>query len=353
MKKSQTALSFIALLAVATFARASTEPEPVKFPTAVARELVAKTILQVETHGLYPKSQADYDAAKKHLTAAVDTDDVEIDRRTVYQRIGVLLRTIDADNHSFMMTAKTSAALKRSLNPVAAMPTAMRVIDTANGTVLILSLPPIRTNESSSTSDYVRSMLKILEDNAEAKRACGLVVDLTQQTGGNAWPQMSVLEPLFGAENTARFVNREDKRYPVAQLRKMQAMHAESGAPTNFLDRFKAHKFGVIYGPRTSSAGEMIAIALMGEAGRTRTFGQPTSGMTTANSTYALPDNAVLALTTARYAIDKAAPIRGKLIPDVPAAVGESVDEIQSRAALWAAQQSTTCARNALTPLTS
>ncbi|MGV9658891.1 S41 family peptidase [Streptomyces koyangensis] len=55
----------------------------------------------------------------------------------------------------------------------------------------------------------------------------------------------------------------------------------------------------VLTGPRTASAGEAVAIAFR-ERPDTRTFGDPTSGVPTANAPYPLSDGALVVLTTAR-----------------------------------------------------
>ncbi len=57
-----------------------------------------------------------------------------------------------------------------------------------------------------------------------------------------------------------------------------------------------APPIAVLTGPDTKSAGEAVAIAFRGQA-NTRSFGQATAGLSSANSTYALTDGAALVLT--------------------------------------------------------
>jgi C-terminal processing protease CtpA/Prc len=54
----------------------------------------------------------------------------------------------------------------------------------------------------------------------------------------------------------------------------------------------------VLTGPRTASSGEFVTIAFRGRP-RTRSFGLPTAGLSTSNSTFPLPDGSMILLTTA------------------------------------------------------
>ena len=53
-------------------------------------------------------------------------------------------------------------------------------------------------------------------------------------------------------------------------------------------------------GPRTSSSGEMTALALVGRS-KVRTFGAPSAGFTTTNVPYPLSDGAFLVITAVSY----------------------------------------------------
>ena len=83
-------------------------------------------------------------------------------------------------------------------------------------------------------------------------------------------------------------------------------------------------------------------IALLGEA-RVQTFGSTSSGMTTANATYPLPDGSTLVLTQSRYAIRDRPVIRGGIEPMHQIHPGaSSVDRVDS-AAEWVAANSVSC----------
>ena len=80
---------------------------------------------------------------------------------------------------------------------------------------------------------------------------------------------------------------------------------------------------------------------LMGEF-NVRTFGRRTYGATTANVPVQLPDDALLLLTTYRYALGDSAPIRGAIEPDETVVDPASAT---ARAASWASARSPLCSR--------
>jgi len=316
-----------------------------KVDAAVARALVAKTIEQIESQGLPPVSKQEYDAAKRRLRASVAGNEKEFDRQQLYRNINQMLQTIDSGGHTMLWTHEVSERSARSAPSLDTMPRQMRVIDTAQGAALVVNLPAIRVTTPESIEAYIKTALHSIAATNGLERSCALVVDLSGQTGGAAWPQMVVLQPLFTPDNTARFVNRDNVRYALANMRYIESMKARiDQLPPNALERFRGQKFGVVYAPVTASAGEMIAVALLGESGRSRSFGAPTYGLTTGNVGVTMPDNSRLMVTTVRYALGDSPAIRGKLLPDVPAPATTAVQQ----AAEWVTEQSPACKAQAM-----
>ncbi|XLZ67903.1 S41 family peptidase [Massilia sp. SR12] len=239
-----------------------------------------------------------------------------------------------------LWSQEVTQGFERSTPSLETIPEQVRVVDTPQGAVLVLNLPAIHSSDSKAMQAYVTASFDSIAATDGLARSCALVVNLSGQTGGNAWPPMLVLEPLFTAQNTAQFVAREDKRFQVAHPAVIQNVKRRVGeVPPNPLERFRGQNYGVVLARSTASAGEMIAMALQGEPGRSRSFGSQTYGMTTANQTVQMPDNALLLLTTSRYAFGMQAAIRGKLQPDVPTSAHDAVQQ----AAEWAAAQSPAC----------
>jgi C-terminal processing protease CtpA/Prc len=251
-----------------------------------------------------------------------------------------MLQTIDSGGHTMLWTHEVTERSARSAPSLDTMPSQVRVIDTEHGAALLLNMPAIRVTTPATIHAYIETMLRSIAATDGLERSCALVVDLTGQTGGAAWPQMVVLEPLFSPANASRFVDRNNVRWPLTNRKYFESEKERIGQlPPNPLERFRGQKFGVVYASVTASAGEMIGVALQGETGRSRSFGEPTYGLTTGNVGVTMPDNSRLLVTTTRYALGDAPPIRGKLLPDVPASAATAVQQ----AADWATGQSAAC----------
>jgi peptidase S41-like protein len=120
---------------------------------------------------------------------------------------------------------------------------------------------------------------------------CGWIVDLRQNTGGNMWPMLAGLRPFLGSDELGAFEDAGGRGAPW-----IAGQHVNIDPPAS-LDLTLVW-VAVLTGPRTASSGEVVAIAFRGR-GRTRSFGEPTAGLSTSNRTFLLPDGAMLVLTTA------------------------------------------------------
>lgn len=311
----------------------------------VGRELAQQTIYWVEKEGLPPRSKDQYEARKLSVLSFIGEDGAMIDREQLYARLRMMLDTLDTDGHTFLATAVQTAASAASTSPKAASGTnLLKLIDTPAGKVLHVTPPQITGGDEERMREYASTGLRNMQSSGLPGQACALVIDLTEQKGGNAWPPMDLLQPLFTEANSGRFVDRDNNRSPIFSLPYLEMRHATLGAGiSNPLQRYVDQPFAFIMNERTASAGEMIAVALLGEGERVRSFGWPSRGMTTANRAIKLPDNAMLALTGKRYGIANEPVIRGKIQPQVAAEVGDTMEIVLMKAATWAAAHSSLC----------
>jgi C-terminal processing protease CtpA/Prc len=125
-----------------------------------------------------------------------------------------------------------------------------------------------------------------------ASSSCGWVVDLRPNTGGNMWPMLAGLKPFLGTAGLGTFES------PTGSSPPWIAGQAVGVEPPSTLAVLESSWVAVLTGPRTASSGEAVAIAFRGRP-RTRSFGLPTAGLSTANATFPLPDGAMILLTTA------------------------------------------------------
>ncbi len=159
-----------------------------------------------------------------------------------------------------------------------------------------------------------------------AQSPCGWIVDLQSNVGGNMWPMLAGLGPLLGDGPVGYFMAPETEAAPwlyewVWALMEEQEEIAVEEEP---LQAGQGElPVAVLIGESTASSGEAVAIAFHGRE-RTRFFGAPTLGLTTANEGFELVDGAMIFVTTARFADRGGAPFGGEIIPDETAEQGQA-----------------------------
>lgn len=175
-----------------------------------------------------------------------------------------------------------------------------------------------------------------------SEKPCGWIVDLRANNGGNMWPMLAGLSPLLSDGVVGYFVSPKTKQawqikngaalVGGAQLAALTLPPAKVGAENI--------RVAVLTGERTSSSGEAVAVAFRTHA-KSRSFGQPTDGRSTANQTIALSDGALMAVTTSTYADRTGKLYGGKIAPDelVPAVEATTLveDTVVAAAVKWLA----------------
>ena len=148
----------------------------------------------------------------------------------------------------------------------------------------------------------------------ESHHACGWIVDLRGNGGGDVWPMLIGVQPLLGSGTVGYFVAPSGTREVVSLdpdvARDGAEVQARAVTPNH--DDLSPMPVAVLTGPSTASSGEFIAIAFRGRP-NTLSVGMPTSGRPTANADYRLSDGAILNLTDAQDA-DRT----GHVYPDAP-----------------------------------
>jgi C-terminal processing protease CtpA/Prc len=172
---------------------------------------------------------------------------------------------------------------------------------------------------------YIAQLLGVVrrldEDNPE-----GWVIDLRNNLGGDMWPMLAGIGPVLGEGELGAFVEPggEKKKW---YYRDGKALLDKAGPPV-----------AVLTGGKTISSGEAIAIAFRGRP-RTRSFGQPTAGLSTANEEFPLSDGARLCLTVATFA-DRTGKVYGAAVePDEKIAAGGKEDVALKAALAWLKKQ--------------
>ncbi len=151
----------------------------------------------------------------------------------------------------------------------------------------------------------------------DASRPCAWIVDLRANSGGNMFPMLAGLAPILGNGVFGHLVGRDgtqDWFVREASSGLGTQVNARSTKPVPLVDEGKA-LVAVLFGPQTASSGEAIAVSFVGRPG-TRSFGQPTAGLSTGNRPVTLSDGATLVVTTSVFADRNGKRYGGKVDPD-------------------------------------
>jgi C-terminal processing protease CtpA/Prc len=300
-------------------------------PSAAARHYVEAALDIMQEHSLRTREiewpvfrAATIDQARGAETAA----DAHLALRYALRNLG--------DYHSYLVTPQTAKAL--SVSPVANARTGRSVVEprgtALEGGLAYLSVPGFAGGtalQQVAFADRLQGLIRELEPAA----ACGWIVDLRDNGGGNLWPMLAGVGPLLGDGEVGASVYSDGRRVPFwyrdgkvgfgdyVQLRVSGASHRlMQGSP----------RIAVLIGPETASSGEVLAMALRARDGAA-TFGGPTRGLPTGNRTFPLADGAALVLTVAATSDPVGRVLRGVIEPDQAVALGSADEAAASDAA--------------------
>lgn len=167
---------------------------------------------------------------------------------------------------------------------------------------------------------YFADQLHNLLERLDQANPQGWILDLRGNQGGNCWPMLAGIGPLLGEGISGYFVHPGQEKMPIPWVYKAgkagegdKVLTEVSRIPYQLQQ--KLPPVAVLTGPATASSGEVIAVAFC-KRPNTRSFGEPTSGLSTGNETYPLVDGAMLVLTTSIYADREKVPYGKKIMPD-------------------------------------
>jgi C-terminal processing protease CtpA/Prc len=243
----------------------------------------------------------------------------------VYPAITMLLSSL-GDHHSFFQkpTAARQFQSGGAQNPrpdVHALPDSIGYI----------SVPAYSGAGMAAGKTYVDDVRAELT-KVQAQSTCRWVVDLRPNGGGNMWPMLGGLHPFFGDAGLGAFVTNAgaEPLWHANDLFKVPV------APE--LSRLDSAYVAVLIGPRTASSGEAVTISFIGRP-HTRSFGLPTAGLSTANSTFMLPDTSMIVLTVSVEADRNGKRYGQKIEPDEIIAHDPVADPQLARAVAWLRSQ--------------
>jgi C-terminal processing protease CtpA/Prc len=254
----------------------------------------------------WPRVLAQAYALAQDAATATDTHDA----------IRFVLRSL-GDGHSHFIAPNTAKQTQSNSNT--------ENFNLASATIAgkgYVSVPAYIGNLSARQTAFVDAIQSNIKARA-ADKVCGWIVDLRENTGGSMHPMLAGLAPLFGDGALGSLVSPNGtKQWRVANGGSGFGEAADTSNDARatrplILDGAIAAPVAVLLGPKTASSGEIVAVSFVGRP-NTRSFGEPTRGQTTGNSSIELTDGAVMAVTTSIYADRNGKRYGGKVTPDEP-----------------------------------
>ena len=260
-------------------------------------------------------------AAFRNARGAVEPADTHEAIRRALRDLG--------DRHSYLIAPSTGEGAGASVGGAAAPPRPSgRLIEGQWAYVLIPTL---------GANSYADSLRHIVGELAD-REPCGWVVDLRENRGGNMWPMLLGIGPILGDGTLGYFVDPagNEQRWILDGDRigidTMTVLATDR--PVTIADA--PPPVAVLTGSQTASSGEAVAVAFRGRT-RTRSFGAPTAGLSTANYPFPLSDGAFLNLTISTFADRERTLYGGPIEPDKRArsTADDAADEAADAALAW------------------
>lgn len=217
------------------------------------------------------------------------------------------------DEHSFLM----KAAERRNWETNGS---AVHKIENAKCKVMgdygYISLPGFHGGNPEAILAFADDLQANIEKLSQAG-VRGWIVDLRENSGGNQEPMIAGLGPLFSSVKLGSLLdvnnqysswNYDSGRYFSDDDRGWTVSH-----PVKLKSRLPV---AVLTGAQTGSSGEIAAISFVGNA-RTKSFGQPTWGLTTGNGSFDLPDGSQMFIASTRMVDRNGKIYTGPVVPDL------------------------------------
>ncbi|MGN5636428.1 S41 family peptidase [Streptomyces sp. AC154] len=286
-----------------------------------ARAYLASALDVMEKHALVTE---DVDWPKLRQAALTEARQAQTPSDT-YRAIRQALRDLNDEHSAFYDPEAASESLNAPADDLL-LPEGRRLA----GGIGHLTLPPEPSDRVAAP--YVRSARSTVAE-FDGQGVCGWIIDLRSNHGGDMWGPLAAVGPLLGDGTVGSAVYADGKKSPWTLKNGTPSQYLDSWGPAKPLAR-PAPPVAVLTSRRTASAAEALTIAFRGRPD-TRTFGEATKGVPTANAPYRLSDGALVILTVAREADRTGHLYHGPLEPDVKVPENEA----PAAAAEWLGKQ--------------
>lgn len=282
-------------------------------PCEAASDAVVDEVIRLAKEKALNRSRPDWPTVEREADALVDASPGEAGRTAAIQHVPASLRDRHSSYRPPIAASPTAVHKPVEGKRQAPSPIAASVLEPQRPGRLVINAWRGGNDALPAATLTVRDEL----NKALAASACGIVIDVSANQGGNMWPMMGGIAPLYdeGVLETFESVTGDAQ---VVNVRNGVLHMNASAFPRVHLPPLVAvpKRIAVVIGRGTASSGEILALGFKGQH-NVRFFGQPTAGATTANHTVRLSNGGQLALTTARI-LDRGGTVHeGPVRPDV------------------------------------
>jgi carboxyl-terminal processing protease len=237
------------------------------------------------------------------------------------------------DNHSFLIPGIKTLADATS-NPENPVPSGFLL----NERIGVVEIPGHGGDGKLADGRNYATIVQTILYDLEGRGISAWVIDLRRNGGGNMWPMLAGLAPLLGKKPLGAFVNPYTNETYNWQELLWDAGNVLLEPEMQFLKN-RTSPVAVLTSQKTLSSGEATLIAFLGRS-NTRTFGEPTGGLPTANADFRLSDTSRLVLITALEADRLGRIYKTSLPPDVFVKIaweklGQGDDPVLLEASQW------------------
>ena len=247
-------------------------------PVKAAEQYIQAAIDTIRRHALYRDSVAWAPLRDTALMITAGSNDPGRQHLAVKYLLQAL-----GDHHSFFMTPEEVASWEGGGLPGVTeikFP-AMKMIEQFG----YLQVPGFHSGDEQKIQEFTDSLQRGLTALQKMKPE-GWIVDLRENDGGNMEPMLAGLGPIFTGELLGSLVDVNGAGESWYYRNNTYYWEAEAiVSPKNPATLPDGLPIAVLFGPITGSSGEAVLISFIGNP-KTRTFGQPSWGLTTGNGPF-------------------------------------------------------------------
>jgi len=302
--------------------------QPNNAPSAEASRYLEAALDIMQQHSIN-REQVDWESLRREARiAASGTSTAE----ETYPAIGFALHML-GDNHSALLRPDDASKLFSAESESSEIPK----WNPSQGLLLFnrfgyVTVPAFQGLNPNRLTRYANELQDVIE-KLDSKDVCGWIVDLRQNTGGNVFPMIAGIGPILGEGSAGGGINANGEKFLKSYTNGSSGRAAVSRVPYTLIN--SVPPVAVLIGPSTGSSGEAVTVAFIGRL-ETKTFGQPSAGVTTGNSGFPLEDGAILFLAVTTM-IDRTGRLYGgKIEPDVAICGDQSQDPLTDETVLAA-----------------